>query len=328
MYNTITESLDRALGISRLLLPASLTFNQMMHVMKDAEDAHRPPWWQFKLCALIVICSIAYAILGDHGDLLISILGFQMMLCIMLIPVICKYMHHRFETLTRMITFIMIVPLPYCSGWIYYTRFNAMWRLPQFHVFAMGPWICLLAYMDLYHRRYKPSELKGEEEKREKKEENEKQEETIVDRLVCEIADSKKATKHKRRKMKRAAPDSNNNNHIKNESSEEEYEVIPPKREVFVKSAIQRPKDGREVVYLSLYWISGDRIKYVGVLSKLQSIFESHDIHHPGAWLDTSDYGTYLVKSVEDVKHVLKSLQVALIDNPFNDKPVVYAREK
>ena len=270
----------------------------------DAEKAHRPePWWLFRVYGWMVAASILHAVKGYHADPIISVWGLWLMMCIIVIPLVTSYMHNSRPLTTRMISYSMIVPMFYAAFWLYITRFGIMWRSPEFHLIPIGAIVCMSAYIDLFNRKYPLPEVD-----------------------VCVPVDSttpaSAASKHKKRKMKRTSANANNNN-IK-----EEQEEARPERVLFpTSSELYASQNLPNNVRFRLNWISDDRISYVGTLSKCQNILES-DKGKTGVWLIVNRYGAYLVKSVADIKHVLRSLQLALIDNPFNDKPVVYAREQ
>ena len=96
--------------------------------------------------------------------------------------------------------------------------------------------------------------------------------------------------------------------------------------ELFVKAKLPQyhmtPGDNRHCVEFDMMYINHQRTTYVGMLTKCQAILSDKE-KNPDMWLKLNGHGFYLITSVDDIKHILTSMQLKLIDNPFLDYPKV-----
>jgi hypothetical protein len=67
-------------------------------------------------------------------------------------------------------------------------------------------------------------------------------------------------------------------------------------------------------------------MEYVGILTKAQYYFDQQKVKN--LWLQVAHQGAFLVEDVEDIKHVLTSIYTQRINNPFVERPKIYARNK
>ena len=73
--------------------------------------------------------------------------------------------------------------------------------------------------------------------------------------------------------------------------------------------------------------LADDPLRYIGLLTKAEDLIKPDKLHPDGRqfWLVLLHHGTFLISSVDDIKHVLSSLTYSMINYPMRDNHMVYA---
>ena len=103
-------------------------------------------------------------------------------------------------------------------------------------------------------------------------------------------------------------------------SKPDDEEDNPP--ELFEKSPLDCPMDDLHVAEFPLSDIV-DRQQYPSLVTKWTKWIEEDK----EMWLHVTAHGTYKVRSIEDINHVLESLMRQLIRIPALKRGVVYVKE-
>jgi hypothetical protein len=154
---------------------------------------------------------------------------------------------------------------------------------------------------------------------------------------LVEAAESrhKQKKKHKKHTCQKLNADMSTNNNNTSES-EEKTGAAAKKRKVeespppvlITKSYSDFPNDANRptLAVCSTTLTSTDLMEYVGILTKAQYYFDQQKVKN--LWLQVAHQGAFLVEDVEDIKHVLTSIYTQRINNPFVERPKIYARNK